>query len=119
MSRRTFLGTIAAAAGVLTVVTVGETLRPFSRFGLLAPRNPSTGPQGFPVNRAAAGARVTELIQDPAYSVVIRGKVTKPLEFTIDELRKLPQHQATLPIACVDGWSASPHWEGVRVRVFT
>ncbi len=28
----------------------------------------------------------------------------------------MPQHTATLPIACVEGWSASPTWTGVRVR---
>jgi DMSO/TMAO reductase YedYZ molybdopterin-dependent catalytic subunit len=28
----------------------------------------------------------------------------------------MPQHEATLPIACVEGWSASATWRGVRVR---
>jgi DMSO/TMAO reductase YedYZ molybdopterin-dependent catalytic subunit len=28
----------------------------------------------------------------------------------------MPQHEATLPISCVEGWSANAHWKGVRVR---
>ncbi len=28
----------------------------------------------------------------------------------------MPQHDADLPIACVEGWSASGRWRGVRVR---
>ena len=28
----------------------------------------------------------------------------------------MPQHTVTLPIACVEGWSASATWTGVRVR---
>jgi DMSO/TMAO reductase YedYZ molybdopterin-dependent catalytic subunit len=28
----------------------------------------------------------------------------------------MPQYEAVLPIACVEGWSASAHWRGVRVR---
>jgi DMSO/TMAO reductase YedYZ molybdopterin-dependent catalytic subunit len=35
--------------------------------------------------------------------------------FTVDDLRILPQHEAELPIACVEGWSASAAWRGVRV----
>jgi DMSO/TMAO reductase YedYZ molybdopterin-dependent catalytic subunit len=28
----------------------------------------------------------------------------------------MPQHSETLPIACVEGWSASARWTGVRLR---
>ncbi|MDX3835006.1 molybdopterin-dependent oxidoreductase [Streptomyces europaeiscabiei] len=33
----------------------------------------------------------------------------------MDELRALPQHEAELPIDCVEGWSKSARWTGVRV----
>jgi DMSO/TMAO reductase YedYZ molybdopterin-dependent catalytic subunit len=36
--------------------------------------------------------------------------------FTLAEVRALPQHRAVLPIACVEGWSTTQTWEGVRVR---
>lgn len=28
----------------------------------------------------------------------------------------MPQHRVELPIACVEGWSKSAHWEGVRIK---
>ena len=33
-----------------------------------------------------------------------------------DELLALPQHTARLPIACVEGWSTTQEWTGVRAR---
>jgi DMSO/TMAO reductase YedYZ molybdopterin-dependent catalytic subunit len=33
-----------------------------------------------------------------------------------DELLAMPQHTYTLPIACVEGWSISQTWTGVRLR---
>jgi DMSO/TMAO reductase YedYZ molybdopterin-dependent catalytic subunit len=35
---------------------------------------------------------------------------------TLDQLAALPQRTATLPIACVEGWSATATWTGVPVR---
>jgi DMSO/TMAO reductase YedYZ molybdopterin-dependent catalytic subunit len=82
---------------------------------VLAPRRPDVGPQGFPVNKAASGAGVLEAARDPRYRLTVEGAVTQPLSFTLSELRALPQHEATLPISCVEGWSASVSWRGVRV----
>ncbi len=115
VSRRGFLWTAAAAAGVLTLVTVGETVRPLAWLGLLAPRKPAVGPQGFPVNKTAGSAGVAETATDPAYRLVVEGNVERPLSLSLNELRALPQRVATLPIACVDGWSANVRWSGVPV----
>ena len=38
------------------------------------------------------------------------------VELSAADLRALPQRSATLPIACVEGWSASRTWRGVPVR---
>jgi DMSO/TMAO reductase YedYZ molybdopterin-dependent catalytic subunit len=35
---------------------------------------------------------------------------------SLSQLRALPQREATLPITCVEGWSASRDWRGVPVR---
>ena len=35
--------------------------------------------------------------------------------FTREDLLALPQHTATLPIACVEGWSTTQEWTGVRL----
>jgi Oxidoreductase molybdopterin binding domain len=116
LTRRGFLGTVAAAAGAVTIATVGQTLRPLAGASVLAPRDPRVGPQGLPVNRTARSAGVLEAAADPAYRLRVSGDVPTPLELTLDELRALPRHEAVLPIACVDGWSATGTWRGVAVR---
>jgi DMSO/TMAO reductase YedYZ molybdopterin-dependent catalytic subunit len=35
---------------------------------------------------------------------------------TRSDLAAMPQHVESLPIACVEGWSAGATWTGVRVR---
>jgi DMSO/TMAO reductase YedYZ molybdopterin-dependent catalytic subunit len=115
MGRRRFLAFVGVLAGGVTITTIGQTLRPFTPLAILAPRRPDVGPQGFPVNKAAAGAGVLEAARDPSYTLTVEGAVAQPLSLTVPELRKLPQHEATLPISCVEGWSASPSWRGVRV----
>ncbi|GGW24075.1 molybdopterin-binding protein [Streptomyces xantholiticus] len=111
--RRSLLAGVAAAVGAVTLTTVGQSLTPLRRFDLLAPRHPDHGPQGLPVNRTAAAARV-----GPANVADWRLTVTGPRSYTLtlDQLAALPQHTVTLPIACVEGWSKSARWTGVRVQ---
>ena len=116
LSRRGLLTTVAAASGILTLTTIGQTIKPLRHLGLLAPRDPTVGPQGFPVNRGAANAGVVDLAKSPAYRLEISGRVARPMSLTLDQLRALPAHDTVLPIACVEGWSFSAPWSGVRVR---
>lgn len=116
MSRRGLLGTVAAASGLLTLTTVGQTFRPLRRLALLAPRDPAVGPQGYPVNRGAANARVIDLARSSEYRLIVDGRVDTPLSLDRNRLLALPAHEAGLPIACVEGWSYSASWKGVRVR---
>lgn len=121
LTRRGFLWTAGAASAVLTVGTVGETLgQPIPALqatDLLSPRRPGTGPQGFPVNNPASEAGVTHLAHDlSGYLFRVEGPgAPRPLMMTIDEVRALPRHRTDLPISCVEGWSVSRLWEGVRV----
>lgn len=110
--RRGFLLAVGAAVAAVTVVTVGQTLRPLAPLGLLAPRKPDVGPQGLPVNRTAAGAKIRAV--GPDYRLVVDGP--RPYELSLADLRGLPQYDAELPITCVEGWSANAHWRGVRLR---
>lgn len=116
LTRRGLLGAAFAASGLLTLVTLGQTVRPLDRLGLLAPRRPKVGPQGLPVNKSAVGAGVVDTATDPAWRLVVSGRVRRPLSLSLDDLRALPLHEATLPIACVEGWSSTATWRGVRVR---
>jgi hypothetical protein len=117
--RRTFLAGVAAASGVLVVATAGGTVPALSPLSVLAQRRPGQGPQGVPVNKTAAAAGVLDAARDPAYRLVIARPGCDRLRrraLSLDDLRALPQNEATLPIACVEGWSASASWRGVRVR---
>jgi len=49
----------------------------------------------------------------PAYRLTLIGART--LTLTRDQILALPQHAVELPIACVEGWSVSARWTGVRL----
>jgi len=116
LSRRGFLGTVFGAAAVLTLTTIGQTVTPLRRLALLAPRDPAVGPQGRPVNRSAANAGVLQSAASNDYRLVVEGKVPRRLSFDASQLEAMAAHEATLPISCVEGWSYSARWRGVRVR---
>jgi DMSO/TMAO reductase YedYZ molybdopterin-dependent catalytic subunit len=115
LSRRGFLTSVAAGATVITVATVGQTIRPLRAISVLGPRDPEVGPQGVPVNKTAAGARVLDVIHDEGYRLVVDGKVERPLSLSLAELRAMPQREVQLPITCVEGWSATGRWRGVPI----
>ena len=114
-SRRGFLGAVAAATAALTVTTIGQSVTPLGRLALLSPRKPHVGPQGLPINKTAAQAGVLQLAVSPQWRLhIVHGQRTATL--SLAELNALPQHEAALPIACVEGWSQQAHWAGVRMR---
>ncbi len=115
MSRKAFFATAFGASGLVTLFTIGQTIRPLSKLALLAPRRSDTGPQGFPVNRTAANAGVAN-VDMTQYRMIVHGRGLTPREFTYAELLALPQRTAELPIACVEGWSSSQVWTGVSMR---
>ncbi len=114
LSRRQLLLAAFGTSGVITLVTVGQTFSPLRKLALLAPRRPDTGPQGFPVNRTARAAGVLESARAPGYRLEVTGRhVPTPLSLELDQVRALPHRTATLPIACVEGWSTNQTWDGV------
>jgi DMSO/TMAO reductase YedYZ molybdopterin-dependent catalytic subunit len=116
VSRRGFLGATGWAVAAVTLATVGQTVRPLRGVSVLAPRDPAVGPQGVPVNRTANAAGVIEAATSPDYRLTVGGNVDAPLSLSLEDLRALPQREAVLPIACVDGWSAVAAWRGIPVR---
>ncbi|PSJ28322.1 molybdopterin-binding protein [Streptosporangium nondiastaticum] len=111
--RRSLLVATGAAAGAVTLTTVGQSLTPLKSLDLLAPRHPDHGELGLPVNRTAARAGVTAG-SVRGWRLYVGGP--RPYEITLDDLRAMPQREVVLPIACVEGWSRSARWSGVRVR---
>jgi DMSO/TMAO reductase YedYZ molybdopterin-dependent catalytic subunit len=114
--RRGFLATVGAMSAGLVAVTVGQTVSPLRKLALLAPRRPDIGTQGFPVNKTAVEAGVVEAANSPTYTLTVEMNGSALHTFTLDELRALKSRSATLPIACVEGWSANRTWTGVSVR---
>jgi hypothetical protein len=115
LGRRGLLGGVAAASGLITLATVGQTVAPLSGLSALAPRRPDVGPQGLPVNKSALAAGVRAAALDPAYRLLVAGPAGERT-LSLAALAAMTQHTASLPIACVEGWSADATWTGVRLR---
>ena len=51
---------------------------------------------------------------DPGnYRLTVDGDVANPLQLTLDQLGAMPSVQKSLPIRCVEGWSAMVVWDGI------
>ncbi|GLZ41786.1 molybdopterin-dependent oxidoreductase [Actinokineospora sp. NBRC 105648] len=106
-SRRRFLRTTWLGAGVAFVATAGVTVPLLRSVSVLSWRSA----RGLPVNRTAAAAG----IEVPAgWRLEVVGP--RRMSLSLADLAALPQTTAELPIACVEGWSASASWTGVRIR---
>ncbi|WP_432887348.1 molybdopterin-dependent oxidoreductase [Kribbella sp. CA-245084] len=112
LTRRGLLRTVAGAAALVGITSVGQSVPALGPVAVLAPRKPNIGPQGLPVNRTAEAAGVTGI--DDNWRFTVKGP--QELSFSLDELQQLPQSRSALPIACVEGWSQGGRWEGVRIR---
>jgi DMSO/TMAO reductase YedYZ molybdopterin-dependent catalytic subunit len=113
LSRRWLLTGAAAGAGAAVLSTAGMTVPWLRRVSVLAVRS-GTGPQGVPVNKSAIAAGVLTSARDPQWRLEVVGP-TAHLSLSRAELLAMEQYSAELPIACVEGWSASATWTGVRV----
>jgi DMSO/TMAO reductase YedYZ molybdopterin-dependent catalytic subunit len=114
VSRRGFLAAGGAASASAVALTAGQSVPALAPLNVLAPRRMGVGPQGLPINRTAAQAGVTETAVAPDWVLTV-ATPTGSRDFTLDDLRALPQTEAVLPIACVEGWSQSATWRGVRL----
>lgn len=113
-SRRMLLSSTGVAVAVVVVTTVGQAVPALRRVSVFATTD-GDGPQDLPVNQTAREAEVVALATSPSWSLeVVRGDRT--VRLTREQLAALEQHTEELPIACVEGWSASGRWTGVRVR---
>ncbi len=113
LSRRGFLTAVAATSGVVALTTAGQTVPALSAITVFGQRDPDLGPQGLPVNKSAIAAGVEETAIDPTYRLILQGLRSNELSLAV--LRSLPQHTVTLPITCVEGWSATADWTGIRM----
>ena len=102
------------ATGVAVLAVAGGTVPFLRKVSIFAVRD-GKGPQGVPINKSAEAAQITaDMVGDGYRLQVVHGDAV--VELTREQLEKLPQTTASLPIACVEGWSAGATWTGVRVR---
>lgn len=112
--RRAFLGVVGAATGAVTILTIGQSFPGLGATNVFGPRD-GKGPQGLPVNKTAASAEVAAAATDPGWRLRV-GSPAGQLSWSREQLLALPQTEVDLPIACVEGWSATARWSGVRLR---
>lgn len=115
IGRRALLGWAGGTSVALVAVTGGQTVPFLRRLVLFAPRRPDIGTQGLPINRTAAEAGVLERARRDDWRLVVESGGVAIWQAGLDDLAALPRRAATLPIACVEGWSASARWSGVSV----
>ncbi|MFB1294347.1 molybdopterin-dependent oxidoreductase [Mycobacterium sp. pW049] len=118
ISRRGALAVVGGGAMLVAILTAGQTLGGFTRqFALLLPRgrDSGSGPNDFPINRTATAAGIDPASTGEQWRVTLGGG---PAPVVLDRamLAAMPQHTAELPIACVEGWSTTETWTGVRLR---
>ncbi|SDL43404.1 molybdopterin-dependent oxidoreductase [Arthrobacter sp. ok362] len=114
-TRRAFLAGVGTTAGVLVLTTAGQSFAWFDPLNVFAPRKMGTGPQSVPVNRTAEQANVKDQAMAPDWKLAVAYQGSRRM-FSLAELRSLPQYAHELPIACVEGWSQTAQWRGVRIR---
>ncbi len=118
MSRRGALALVGGGAVAVFVLTAGQTIGGITRpLALLLPRGRDNGdgPNDFPVNRTAAAANIDPSTTGATWQLTLVGPGLKVILDRAD-LDAMPQHTAELPIACVEGWSTTQTWTGVRLR---
>jgi DMSO/TMAO reductase YedYZ molybdopterin-dependent catalytic subunit len=121
VSRRGALALVGGGSllvGLLTAgQSAGELLRPAA---LLIPRGRSygDGPNDYQVNRTASTAGITDELVGPDWRLRLTGGGA-PVIWDAAGLAALVErsgHTVDLPLACVEGWSATQTWTGVRLR---
>ncbi|GGZ65253.1 molybdopterin-dependent oxidoreductase [Streptomyces subrutilus] len=118
ISRRGAVAMVGAGSLALLAVTAGQSIGGWwRRTALLAPhgREPGSGPNGFQINKTAASSGIRPSDIGPAWRLTVRGGGRQEV-LTRAMLLAMPQREAALPIACVEGWSTpDQQWAGVRL----
>ncbi|HEX4305897.1 MAG TPA: molybdopterin-dependent oxidoreductase [Solirubrobacterales bacterium] len=117
ISRRALLATVGAASLGAAFMAVAQSVGgPLRELGLLTPRSTQLdhGPNGFQINKTAAAVGIGPEQTGAAWRLRIEGAARR--ELSREQLLALPQHSYDLPIACVEGWSTTQRWTGVRLR---
>jgi hypothetical protein len=114
LSRRALLRGSLLASGAAVLLTSGSTVPLLRRVSVFGVRS-GDGPGGIPINKSARAAGVIASALSTEYRLTVRHE-SQERSFSRADLEALRQRTGDLPIACVEGWSASGTWTGVRLR---
>ena len=117
LSRRAALAVVGGGALLVAVLTAGQTLGGFTRgAALLLPRGRSYGkaPNDFQINRTAIAAGIDPAVTGTGWRLRLLGG-SNAVMLDRAALQAMPRHTVELPIACVEGWSTTQTWTGVRL----
>ncbi len=115
ISRRGLLAMVGGSSFALLVLTAGQSLGgPLRRLALLAPHGGAegSGANAFQINKTAASVGI-DAGAVAGWTLELAG--ARKLTLTRDALLAMPQHTYDLPIACVEGWTTTQRWTGVRL----
>lgn len=115
VSRRGLLRITWLSAAAAVVVNASGTFPVLDRLAVLSARSSAKAPNGIPINGSAAGAGVVAAATAESYRCVVQYG-DRGVRLARADLLALPQRTVELPIVCVEGWSASGRWTGVRLR---
>lgn len=109
------------AHGILAVLrkllnTNGEVANVYFSHTHLAPTYPASRAANPPRTNGMEG--LNSEIELAGYQITIEQPGRKPLLVSIDELKKLPNHELVFNFKCVEGWSQIQHWGGVKFADF-
>jgi DMSO/TMAO reductase YedYZ molybdopterin-dependent catalytic subunit len=141
ISRRGVLAFAGLGSALVALLTVGQSLGgPLRWTALLAPhgQDVASGPGDFQVNQTAASAGIAPSETGESWRLTLFADNTDtaftgtgvtgtgltgtraaqtPVTLRRADLLAMQQHTASLPIACVEGWSTDNQaWAGVRLR---
>ncbi|MGI8576774.1 MAG: molybdopterin-dependent oxidoreductase [Nocardioidaceae bacterium] len=118
ISRRGLLALVAGGSLVVAAVTAGQTIGGITRpLALLLPRGRDLGdgPNDFQINHTALAAGIQKRDAGASWRLVLHGSGRRVI-LDRQTLLAMPQHTATLPIACVEGWATTETWTGIPLR---
>jgi DMSO/TMAO reductase YedYZ molybdopterin-dependent catalytic subunit len=123
ISRRGVLAFAGAGSALIALLSAGQSVGgPLRWTALLAPhgQDVGSGPGDFQVNKAAASVGIRAAETGEAWRLTLGSSSqtsSAPVVLRRADLLRMEQHTASLPIACVEGWSTDDQaWTGVRLR---